>query len=88
MPSCPQRIEVTDFQPPSLLRLKLETTGVFTGQQTYRLTSVGSATRLDIESQYEFGMWFAKLMSPVIMPAARKKMIDDLGRLKGILERH
>jgi hypothetical protein len=42
--------------------------------------------RLDINAAYRFNMWFAKLMEPIIMPSAEKKMLRDLATLKSKVE--
>ncbi len=79
--------EVTAIQPPNVLSVKMGGSGAFTGIATYRLTPIPLGTRLELESHYEFTMWFARLMSPIIMPAARKKMNGDLARLKANTEK-
>ena len=43
-------------------------------------------TRLEIDGDYHFTQWFASLMTPLIMPAAAKKMEGDIATLKKLVE--
>ena len=71
-----------------VLAVQLSTPGMFHGEAQYTLTDIGNgATKVEIDSDYEFEVWFAKLMSPVIMPQARKKMVSDLDRLRAAVEK-
>ncbi len=78
----------TEYERPSRLGVRLSSSGMFDGQQNYRLTNLGNGrTRLDIEGQYHFSQWFAALMAPLIIPAAEKKLAGDVARLKSLIER-
>ncbi|MES1258740.1 MAG: SRPBCC family protein [Acidobacteriota bacterium] len=60
----------------------------FNGSVTYRLISAGQGrTRMDVDSEYHFAQWYADMMSPLIMPAARNKLKRDLDRLKAVVEK-
>ncbi len=79
----------SEYAPPSRLSVALSSPGAFEGGQSYRLADLGSGrSRLEIESNYRFGMWFARLMEPLITPMAKKKMVGDLARLKSLVETH
>lgn len=78
---------VVEDAPPRRFRVSLSAKEGFDGEATYELTDLGAGrTRLDIRSAYSFTIWFAKLMEPVIMPSAKKKMDGDLARLKSLVE--
>jgi uncharacterized protein YndB with AHSA1/START domain len=60
----------------------------FDGTVSYRLTDLGNGkTRLETDSRFHFAQWFANLMSPLILPAARTKAVGDLGRFKALVEK-
>lgn len=60
----------------------------FVGTAEYTLTDLGGgATRLECDSRYTFDNAFAKLLTPLIMPSARKKMLADLDRMRVALEK-
>jgi uncharacterized protein YndB with AHSA1/START domain len=82
-------IEATTLsvEPQRQLVLKVSTAGVFDGTSTYTLTDLGGATRLDSDSHYTFDSGFARLMTPLIMPSARKKMNSDLAHLRELVEK-
>ena len=64
----------SEYAPPSLLTVQLSVSGMFEGRQSYRLTDLGnSRTRMEVDTTYTFGQWFAALMEPLITPAAEKK---------------
>ncbi len=59
----------------------------FDGTETYILTDLGNGrTRLDTDSRFHFTQWFAELMSPLILPAARSKQVGDLEHFKALVE--
>jgi uncharacterized protein YndB with AHSA1/START domain len=85
----PVRIEsrCTEYVPPSLRTEAMATPGQFEGTETYRLTGLANGkTRLDVISRFHFTQWFANLMSPLVLPAARSKMQGDLERFKTLVE--
>jgi uncharacterized protein YndB with AHSA1/START domain len=60
----------------------------FDGTQSYRLTDLGNGrTRLEVDGSFHFSQWFANLMTPLIMPAAKSKLEGDLGHLKELVEK-
>jgi uncharacterized protein YndB with AHSA1/START domain len=79
----------TEYAPPTRLTVLLSAGDIFDGEQAYRLTNLGNGrTRLDVASRYHFTPWFARLMEPLITPAAQKKMVGDLARLKSLVEKN
>jgi uncharacterized protein YndB with AHSA1/START domain len=86
----PMEIEsaCTEYEPPTRLSVRLSSSGSFDGHQTYRLVNLDNGrARLDIDGQYHFSQWFAALMEPVVTPAAEKKLVGDVARLKSLIER-
>lgn len=78
----------TEYAPPSRMTVSCTVAGAFSGQQKYRLTPLGNGkTRVDSDGDYEYRMWLARLMEPVITPQAEKKMRSDLARLKEAVEK-
>lgn len=59
----------------------------FDGDHTYELADAGSGrTKVSCTGSYQFSAWVVKLMSPLFMPMAEKKLAGDLARLKAIVE--
>jgi len=78
-----------EYIPMKRLTVAVSSGDAFDGVQTYEFTDLGNGrTRMDIDSHFHFGARFAQLMEPVISPAARKKLVGDLGRLKALVEEH
>jgi hypothetical protein len=51
------------------------------------LTDLGNGqTRLESDARYRFDNWFARLMTPVVLVVAEKKMKGDLEHLKALAE--
>ena len=77
-----------EYAPPARLTVAIASPEYqFAGEQTYRLTSLGNGrTRVDADAQYHYDQWFANLMEPLVTPAAEKKMVGDLARLKTLVE--
>jgi uncharacterized protein YndB with AHSA1/START domain len=76
----------TEYVPPTRLGETFIATE-FKGSETYLLTDLGNGkTRLDIDSRYQFSQWFANLMSPLILPAAKSKLTADLAHLRALVE--
>jgi len=77
----------SEYAPPSRLTVQLKSSDAFDGQQAYRLTDLGGGrTRLEVDSSFHFTSPFAQLMEPLITPAAEKKMVSDMARLKSLVE--
>ena len=80
--------EVEAVEPNRRLAVKLSAAEGFDGTAVYSLTDLGGgATRLECDSRYTFHNAFAKLLSPLIFPSARKKMLGDMDRLRASLEK-
>ena len=78
----------TEYTPYSRLSVHLATPGAFDGDQTYQLTDLGGGrTRLDINGHFHYAIWLARLMEPLITPSARKKLSEDIARLKVVIEK-
>jgi hypothetical protein len=70
-----------------LLAVDLSSPGAFRGKASYMLTDLGNgATRVDLDSRYEFDNAFARLMMPLVAWQAGKKMKSDLEQLRAALE--
>jgi len=85
----PMEIEgtYTEYLPPTRLTVQVSSAGSFDGQQTYRIQNLGGGrTRLDIDGRYHYSQWFAELLEPLITPAAEKKLVEDVARLKSLVE--
>lgn len=78
---------ITEYTPPSRLRYRLTSQGAFQGDETFELTNLGSGrTRLDVTMTYTFASSFARILEPLITPAAEKKLGGDMARLKSLVE--
>ncbi len=79
--------ETLAFEVGRRLELKLSSPGAFTGVATYALIDLGGGrTRLATDARYRYDSAFARLMEPLITPAAAKKFDGDLRRLKALAE--
>jgi len=77
----------TEYAPPTTLVARSTTAGIFDGLQGYHLTDLGGGrTRVEIDGQYQFHIWMARLMEPLITPQAEKKLRADLAHLKQLVE--
>ena len=77
----------TEYMPPKTLSVHMTTAGEFDGQQTYRLTGLGSGrTRIEVSSKYHFSNPMIQLLEPLVTPSARKKLEGDIARLKMLAE--
>ncbi len=85
----PMEIEgtYTEYLPPTRLTVQVSSAGSFDGQQTYSVQNLGAGrTRLNIDGRYHYSQWFAELLEPLITPAAEKKLVEDVARLKSLVE--
>jgi uncharacterized protein YndB with AHSA1/START domain len=79
---------VEAVEPNRRLALKVSAAEGFDGNAVYTLTDLGGGvTRVECDSRYTFHNAFAKLLTPLIVPSARKKMLADLDRLRVELEK-
>ena len=77
----------TEYQPPARESVHVTSAGMFDGQQTYSVEDLGGGrARLDIDGRYHYSQWFAALLEPLITPAAEKKLVRDMARLKSLVE--
>jgi hypothetical protein len=66
----------------------VEVPGLFTGAQTYELTSLDNGrTRVEIRSRIRYTSWIVRLFEPMATPSSTKKLDQDLSTLKGLVER-
>jgi uncharacterized protein YndB with AHSA1/START domain len=79
---------ITQYDPPNRLAVAISSREYqFSGDETYVLTNLGNGrTRIQVDSKYHYDMWLANLMEPLVTPAAEKKMVGDLARLKSLVE--
>ncbi|SPE26820.1 conserved exported hypothetical protein [Candidatus Sulfopaludibacter sp. SbA3] len=80
--------KLKEYAPPSRLTITLGSPQYqFDGDETYRLTDLGNGrTRVDVDAKYHYAQWLANLMEPLVTPAAEKKTVGDLARLKSLVE--
>ncbi len=79
--------ETLAFEVGRRLELKLSAPGAFSGVATYALVDLGGGrTRLATDAHYRYDSAFARLMEPLITPAAAKKFDGDMARLKALAE--
>lgn len=79
--------EVTHFEPPRRLDVRVTAKLGFSGNVSYRLTDLGSGkTRLETSGKFTYHHWFARLLEPVVTPQAKKKQVADLETLKRKVE--
>jgi len=79
--------ELTAVEVNKFVEVKLSSAELFDGTASYKLTDLGDGrTRMETVGKYHFQSAFARLLLPVIMPQARKKMEKDLAKLKELIE--
>jgi hypothetical protein len=77
----------TEFSPPRRMMIAVSVPGAFDGDQSYDVTTAGDGrSRLEVHGRYRFHVFLARLMEPLIMPSAKKKLMGDLTRLKTLAE--
>jgi len=77
-----------EYSPPQRLTIDMSSAGAFDGNQTYLLTELANGrTHIEVDSHYHFGIWFARLMEPIITHFAEQKMQMDIARLKELAEK-
>ena len=78
---------VESVEPARKLEVDLSAKEGFTGNAAYVLTDLGNGqTRLESDAKYRFDNWFARLMTPVVLLAAEKKMKSDMDHLRALVE--
>jgi hypothetical protein len=72
----------------SRLRAATGTMGqaLFSEDISYELSDLNGKTRLVLTGVANYKTWFAKLLEPVITPAAQKKLAEDTARLKALVQ--
>jgi uncharacterized protein YndB with AHSA1/START domain len=79
--------EVTSVVPNQSLSLRVGSKGMFTGDANYTLIALpGGGTRVLNSGTYRYDQWFARLLEPLVSPEAHKKLENDMGRLKRLVE--
>ena len=78
----------TEYVPPAQLTASTSMAGLLDGRESYRLTDLGNGrTRVDADGRYQYRMWMARLMEPLITSRSEAKMNGDLARLKEMVEK-
>jgi carbon monoxide dehydrogenase subunit G len=78
-------VEVTAVEPPKLLVVRITSEG-FVGDSRYTLEQDGSSTKLRYLGDFRYTVFMAKLLEPLITPAAQGKLVQDFERLKVLVE--
>lgn len=82
-----QLFQITDFEPPRLLRFRLSRSSIFrVADLTFSLDRAGAGTRITHEIQLRLWPWFAPLLMPVLSVIGRRALSTDLGFLRRSLE--
>ena len=77
--------ESTVYDPPRRLAAKLSVKDSFSGVASYELTEQGGRTTVRSRGRFAYHEWFARLLEPVITPAANKKQAGDFATLKRLV---
>ena len=89
-PSTNRRIEipsvVTAWDKPCSVSVHIGAPGMFAGDVTYVLTPTATGTHLAQDGKWRYAEPVARLMEPLITPAANKKGQADFMRLKTLVE--
>ncbi|MEP6534676.1 MAG: SRPBCC family protein [Bryobacteraceae bacterium] len=78
-------VEITKLEPNRLLAAHIDA-GSFTDEIRYDLYPEGDKTRLAYSSLTTYKHWFARLLEPLITPAAQRKLVEDTRTLKAIVQ--
>jgi uncharacterized protein YndB with AHSA1/START domain len=78
-------VEITALEPNKLLAARIDSDG-FTDDIRYQLTELNGKTRLEYTALTRYKIWLAKIMEPVITPAAQKKLVEDTAKLKALIQ--
>jgi uncharacterized protein YndB with AHSA1/START domain len=79
--------KAVEVDPERKLVLDLSSEPMFRGTTLYTLTDLGNGqTRLESDSRYVIDNSFARLMMPLVIQQARKKLVADLDRLRSKVE--
>ena len=83
----PMRIpaEFTAWDPPHAMSGRIVYPQAFDGEFTYTLDDLGNRTRVTQVSDWHYS-GFGWLMEPLVTPEAQKKMMQDIGRMKALVE--
>ena len=85
------RMEITGtvkaIDPGRRLEIDMTAPEGFHGSTVYTLTALADgSTRLDTDSRFTFDNAFARLMTPLVMWQAKKKLVDDQGHMRSLAE--
>jgi uncharacterized protein YndB with AHSA1/START domain len=79
--------EVTAYDPERLSTMAIESPGMFSGTASYALTDLGAGrTRIEYTSEFRMQSWLGRLFEPLVTPQASRKAVDDLARLRQLIE--
>jgi uncharacterized protein YndB with AHSA1/START domain len=79
--------EVTKYDVNRLVEVNLNTPPEFTGVASYTLTDLGNgSTRVISRGEYNMNKAIFKLMMPLVIPSAKKKMNADFASMKKQIE--
>ena len=78
-------VEITVLEPDRLLAAHIDA-DLFSDDIRYELSGQNGKTRLAYTSVSAYKHWFAKLLEPVITPAAQKKLVEDTAKLKALVQ--
>jgi uncharacterized protein YndB with AHSA1/START domain len=77
--------EVTAYEPDRLLGVLITSDG-FEVDGRYELEQRGNTTYVHYVGDARYRVWFARLMEPVVTPAAQKALEQNMGKLKTLVE--
>ena len=77
--------EIIGLEPNRLLAVKIVSPG-FDVDSRYDLAEQAGKTRLSYVGVARYKMWLARLMEPVVTPAAQKQLTQNLATLKRLVE--
>lgn len=78
-------VEITALEPNRLLAARIDA-DLFSEDIRYELSGQNGKTRLAYSAVASYKHWFAKLLEPVITPAAQHKLVEDAAKLKALVQ--
>ncbi len=76
----------TEIERPRRLAVEISAPMGFDGTVTYSLVETPpGTTRLTYDRRFRYHHWLVALMEPLVTPQAKKKLVDDLERLRGLV---
>lgn len=77
--------EITALEPNRLLAAHSDAE-LFSEEIRYELSGQNGKTRLEFSAVTSYKHWFAKLLEPVITLAAQKELVEDIAKLKALIQ--